>query len=114
MEHGAVRVRLPGGIDLAANAAIADFRQGDSAYVMVRPERIELAHERPAALMSSRRRSGGACFPASRSFSSSPAPGGINLVCSKPSLPRYRALSPGDSVWAIPEGCRVLRRTDAP
>jgi ABC-type Fe3+/spermidine/putrescine transport system ATPase subunit len=111
---GAVRVRLPGDIDLAANAAIGDFREGDSAYLMVRPERIELAHVRPSGLdvveATIKRR----VFSGEQMIFELVAPGGINLVCSKPSLPRYRALSLGDSVWAIPEGCRVLRRTDAP
>ena len=37
---------------------------GDRVYVMIRPERIELARERPAGAAPSRRRSPGACFPA--------------------------------------------------
>jgi len=110
---GAVRVRLPGDIELVANAASGDFRQGERAYVMVRPERIELAQAKPGGAdvieATVKRR----VFSGEQMIFELAAPG-INLVCSKPSLPRYRALSPGDRVWAIPEGCRVLRGTGAP
>jgi ABC-type Fe3+/spermidine/putrescine transport system ATPase subunit len=107
---GSVRVRLPGDIELAATSDIADFRQGDSALVMVRPERIELSQVRPGGLDAVEATVKRRVFSGEQMIFELAAPGGINLTCSKPGLPRYRALSPGDNVWAIPEGCRVLRR----
>ena len=75
---------------------------------------MELAQERPGGLNVGETTIKRRVFSGEQMIFELAAPGGINLVCSKPSLPRYRALSPGDSVWAIPEGCRVLKRTGAP
>ena len=43
-----VRVRLANGVDLGARITVSALHQGDPVYLMIRPERIELAREPPA------------------------------------------------------------------
>jgi len=86
---------------------------GDRVYVMIRPERIDLAAERPAG--------GGALAAtvAKRAFAGDivtfelRTDHGLLLHCSKPSLAEYRALAPGATVWAVVRDCRALPRDGA-
>jgi ABC-type Fe3+/spermidine/putrescine transport system ATPase subunit len=106
---GLVRVRIPGGPTLTARATHDDLREGEAVHLMIRPERIELLMDAPdhsdalAARITKRVFSG-------EHISFELATGdGIALLCTKPSLPRYRALTPGDGVWLRPDECRVVK-----
>jgi len=108
-EPGVVRVRMPGGTSLTAKATDGDVREGDTAQLMIRPERIELLTEAPdhgdalAARITKR------VFSGERVSFELAAGDGIGFVCTKPSLPRYRKLAPGDGVWLRPDECRVVK-----
>jgi ABC-type Fe3+/spermidine/putrescine transport system ATPase subunit len=108
-DGGQVRVRIAGGAALSGGAVPGSLQAGDSALLMIRPERIELLTSAPAT---------GDAIPATlvhRVFSGEQigltleAAGGVRLLCSKPSLPRYRELATGDPVWLVPGECRVLK-----
>jgi len=105
-----VSVDVPVGGRYDALAHDAGLRVGDGVYLMVRPERIDVGIERPA---------GAAALPATvtkRVFAGDlltfelRTEQGLALRCSKPSLPRYRALVPGARVWASVEDGHALRR----
>jgi ABC-type Fe3+/spermidine/putrescine transport system ATPase subunit len=98
------------GARFSAFSAGHDFRDGDPVYVMIRPERIDLAPERAA---------GGVSLPATvvkRVFAGDiialelRTDHGLMLRCSKPSVDPYRALVPGAAVWAVVRDCRALPR----
>ncbi|VTU26794.1 Sulfate/thiosulfate import ATP-binding protein CysA [Variovorax sp. SRS16] len=106
---GEVRIRVAGDTDLPARAVPGSLRVGDAAYLMLRPERIELMTEAPAS---------GEALPArlvKRVFSGEQlsleleTASGVRLVCTKPSLPRFRQLAAGDAVWLFPTECRALK-----
>jgi ABC-type Fe3+/spermidine/putrescine transport system ATPase subunit len=86
------------------------LRAGDGVYLMVRPERIDVATDRTA---------GGSALPVTvtkRVFAGDllsfalRTEQGLELRCTKPSLPRYRDLVPGTKVWAVVQDCRALPR----
>jgi ABC-type Fe3+/spermidine/putrescine transport system ATPase subunit len=100
---------MPGGTSLTAKATHGDVREGDTAQLMIRPERIELLTEAPdhgdalAARITKR------VFSGERVSFELAAGDGIGLLCTKPSLPHYRKLAPGDGVWLRPDECRVVK-----
>ena len=99
---------LPGGLVISATPSRPGFKSGDAAFALIRPERIELSATRPE--------SGGVIEGriAKRVFSGElmnfeiEAAEGIRLLSTKPSLPRFRDLALGQTVWVIPEDCRAL------
>jgi spermidine/putrescine ABC transporter ATP-binding subunit len=106
---GAVRVQIPNGIDLAARAAgRADFHEGDTAYLMIRPERIDLAVQKPDDRDALEARVKKRVFSGELMTFELEAANGVALLCTKPSLPHFRGISPGDSVWLVPDECRAL------
>jgi ABC-type Fe3+/spermidine/putrescine transport system ATPase subunit len=104
----AVRVRLPSGIDLGAKVADSAVRPGDAVYLMIRPERIELERERPNGRDAIEARVKRRVFSGEFLIFELEAAGGIGMLCTKPSLPHFRALSSGDAVWLVPDECRAL------
>jgi ABC-type Fe3+/spermidine/putrescine transport system ATPase subunit len=86
------------------------LRAGDGVYLMVRPERIDVATDRTAdgpglpATVTKRVFAGDLLTFALRTEQ------GLELRCTKPSLPRYRDLVPGTKVWAVVQDCRALPR----
>jgi ABC-type Fe3+/spermidine/putrescine transport system ATPase subunit len=108
-DTGAARVRIPGGTILTARATFGEFSAGDIAHLMIRPERLELLTEAPghgdalAARITKRVFSGEQVSFELRAGDS------IGLLCTKPSLPHYRKLAPGDGVWLRPDECRVVK-----
>jgi ABC-type Fe3+/spermidine/putrescine transport system ATPase subunit len=104
-----VRVRIAGGAALSAGAVPGSVQAGDQALLMIRPERIELLLSAPstgdaiAATLVQR------VFSGEQIGLTLEAAGGVRLLCSKPSLPRYRQLVAGDPVWLVPSDCRVLK-----
>ncbi len=105
-----VSVDAPGGARYEAFASDGALRSGDAVYVMIRPERVDLVPERPAE---------GVAIPGAvtkRIFAGDiitfevRADHGLLLRSSKPSVPEYRALTPGSRVWAVVHDCRALPR----
>lgn len=101
-------VELSQGVNLSAKVGSAAFKPGDRAYLMIRPERIDLAAERPdiGGAIAARIRS--RVFSGELMSFELEAGGGIPILCSKPSLPKFRELVPGQPVWLVLKGCRVL------
>ena len=93
-------------------AVAGEFEIGDRVYLMVRPERVEVALEHGTeasgieAAVTKRVFSGDLISFRLRTTS------GDELVCTKPSLPRYRDIPADATVWVSLPDCRVLRRED--
>ncbi len=104
-----VRVRIAGGAALSAGAVPGSLQAGDQALLMIRPERIELLLSAPATEDAIPARLVQRVFSGEQIGLTLEAAGGVRLVCSKPSLPRYRQLTAGDPVWLVPSDCRVLK-----
>jgi len=74
----------------------------------VRPERIDLHSAAPAedgaiaATVTKR------IFSGEQIGFELQTAAGVKLICTKPSLPRFRALGPGNAVWLVPGECRAL------
>jgi len=105
-----VTVETTGGTRYDAFAADGRLRGGDTVYVMIRPERIDLVPERPSS---------GVALPAAvvkRIFAGDVitfevrTDHGLLLRSSKPSVAEYRALTPGSRIWAVVRECRALPR----
>jgi spermidine/putrescine ABC transporter ATP-binding subunit len=110
-ESGQVRIRVAGGTELRAMAVPGSLQAGDAAYLMLRPERMELTKEAPTsgdALAAKVRKR---VFSGEQLSLELETAHGIQLVCTKPSLPHFRELGPGDSVWLVPGECRALKVT---
>jgi ABC-type Fe3+/spermidine/putrescine transport system ATPase subunit len=103
-----VRVRLANGVDLGARITVSALHQGDPVYLMIRPERIELAREPPAGRDAIEAKVTRQVFSGEFLTFELEAAGGVGLLCTKPSLPQFRALSSGDAVWLVPNDCRAL------
>ncbi len=99
---GSVQVQLPSGIEVSATVGRPDLRPGDAAYLMIRPECIDLLPQRPpngeAIAARVRRR----LFSGEIITFELEAADGTGFCCKKPSLPQFREISPGDSVWLVP------------
>jgi hypothetical protein len=78
---------------------------------MLRPERIELMTERPAAGGALAAKVVSRVFTGEQISLELQTDNQIRLVCTKPSLPRYRQLAPGNAVWILPGECRALKVT---
>ncbi len=109
---GEVVVRVAGGKDLPARAVPGSLKVGDAGFLMIRPERIELATSQPPAAGD-----GLAAKVVGRTFTGEQislaleTAQGIRLACTKPSVAPYRQLAPGDSVWLLATECRALGAT---
>jgi ABC-type Fe3+/spermidine/putrescine transport system ATPase subunit len=110
-DSGQVRIRVAGGTELPARAVPGSLRIGDAAHLMLRPERIELMMEAPADGGALGARVVDRVFSGEQLSLGLETANGIRLICTKPSLPRFRLLAPGDSVWLIPTECRALTVT---
>lgn len=108
-DSGRVRIRVPGDTDLPAGAVPGSLQVGDVAYLMLRPERIELMMEAPAAGDVLAAKVIKRVFSGEQLSLELKTANGIHLICTKPSLPRFRQLAPGDSVWLLPTECRALK-----
>jgi ABC-type Fe3+/spermidine/putrescine transport system ATPase subunit len=91
-------------------AADGGIQVGDKVYLMVRPERVEIATQNNAngngveAAVTKRVFSGDLLSFTLRTAS------GEELVCTKPSLPHYRDIPTDAKVWVSLPDCRVLPR----
>ena len=86
------------------------LRSGDAVYVMIRPERIDLVPERPAAGLAMTATVTKRVFAGDVIAFELSTDHGLVLRSTKPSVAEYRALSPGTAVWAVVRDCRALRR----
>lgn len=107
-----VSVEIPGNGRFQAQLGNGGFERGQKVFMMVRPERMELLERKPGE---------GPFFPATiakRVFSGDmlvftlTTDTGLKFLCTKPSLPGYRKLVPGQKVWAVPGEFSVLRRDE--
>ena len=105
-----LRIEVDGGRIFAAQYRAGQIAEGDSAYLMVRPERVDISDVAPA---------GDDAFPGQvvkRVFSGDMVAftlrtdDGLEFICRKPSLLRYRNLAPGERIWVRTEDCRALPR----
>lgn len=110
-DDGGIRIRVAGGVDLSARAVPGSLQVGDAAYLMLRPERLELVMEAPASGEVLAAKVVKRVFSGEQLSLELETADGIQLVCTKPSLPRFRQLAPGDNVWLLPTECRALKVT---
>ncbi|MGQ0663389.1 MAG: ABC transporter ATP-binding protein [Pseudomonadota bacterium] len=101
-------VEIPHGPRFAAKAHGPDFRVGESVYLMVRPERVGLTLEAPDGRPALPAKVAKRVFSGDLIVFTLVTGAGPAFLCTKPSLPEFRSLRPGDAVWAVPEECRVL------
>jgi putative spermidine/putrescine transport system ATP-binding protein len=110
--HISVEAAVGGRYD--ALARDGRLQAGDGVYLMVRPERIDVGTDRTAgapglpATVTKRVFAGDLLTFGLRTEQ------GLELRCTKPSLPRYRDLVPGTKVWAVVQDCRALPREQVP
>ncbi len=103
-----VEIALGERLTLPALPTRGPMAVGDKAYVMMRPERIDIALEAPGdgrglpAQIAKRIFSGD-----SVSFELRIETGQI-LRSTKPNISRFRGLAPGASVWAVPDEVRAV------
>jgi spermidine/putrescine ABC transporter ATP-binding subunit len=108
-DAGQVRIRVAGGMELSARAVPGSLRVGDATLLMIRPERIELLMAVPAADDALAAKVKKRVFAGEQLSLELETASGVHLVCTKPSLPHFRQLAPGDSVWLVPTECRALK-----
>ncbi len=106
-----VLVEVAGGVRVPAPKTATGPAAGEDAYLMVRPERIEVSAEKPAdgaieATIVKR------VFSGDMIALTLATAAGMEMVTRKPSIARYRDLAPGTRVWVALEDCRVLPRGD--
>jgi ABC-type Fe3+/spermidine/putrescine transport system ATPase subunit len=111
IEAGGATVRIAGGALLPVALARADLRPGDAVYAVVRPEQLGLARERPATDALSAKVID-RIFAGDTVRITLATDDGTELASTKPSLPEFRAVSPGDRVWVVPARCLAVRRED--
>ena len=107
---GSAIVRIAGGLELAARLADPRLGAGAATHLMVRPERIELSAAGPAGQAAFEARVRKRVFSGEHLTFELETASGVGLICTKPSVPAYRAIATGDSVWLVPEDCRALPR----
>jgi len=107
----AASVRVAEDITLEAAADGSELGAGDSVHLVVRPERIEVARERPASPAAFAATVQDHVFAGETVRLHLATPSGVAFRCVKPSIPAYRALAPGDPVWIVAQECRAIART---
>ena len=105
-----VTVDTPDGGRYDAFAPDGRLRSGDAVYVMIRPERLDLAAERPAGIVALPAAVTKRIFAGDIITFEVRTDRGLLLRSSKPSIAEYRALTPGSRVWAVVRDCRALPR----
>lgn len=103
-----VSVDVASGGRYEASAHGVDLRAGDKVHLMVRPERVEIQVDEPKggsvvrATVTKRLFSGDLLAFTLRTDD------GVEILCTKPSLPHYRDIAPDTRVWVTLRSCRVL------
>ena len=103
-----VGVEIPGGVTIDAQKGATDFGAGAEVFLMVRPERVGIRSEAPKEGVSLQAKVSKRVFSGDQIGFTLTTDTGVELVSTKPSLQEYRKLSPGDTIWVVPEDCRVL------
>jgi ABC-type Fe3+/spermidine/putrescine transport system ATPase subunit len=108
MNGVSAEIEISQGLALAARSSHPGLAAGDQAYVMIRPERLEVSPDKPLGAVALEARLTRRVFSGELMSFELEAGNGVRLLCSKPSLPRYRELALGQVVWLTPEDCRAL------
>lgn len=105
-----VSIEVAGGRRFEARHGGVALACGDEAYLMIRPERVDILHAAsseagvlPAEIVKR-------VFSGNMIAFTVRTEDGLEFICKKPSLLRYREVAPGDRVWVKPEDCRALPR----
>jgi spermidine/putrescine ABC transporter ATP-binding subunit len=106
--NGGAIVGIAGNLEVKARLGALDLGEGSSTHLMIRPERIELSAGEPAGRPAFAARVRKRVFSGEHLTFELEAAAGTGLLCTKPSIPVYRAIAPGDTVWLTLEGCRAL------
>lgn len=107
-----VNIQVQGGLRFEARSAHGEglTRAGAPAYLMIRPERLDLRTEAPGAGAGLQATIVKRVFSGNMLAFTVRSEQGLELVSRKPSLERYRRLGPGDTVWVHAEDCRAIPR----
>jgi ABC-type Fe3+/spermidine/putrescine transport system ATPase subunit len=102
VQVGSARFRAPAGI--------GGLSAGDPVSLMVRPERLDIAVSRPASAAALEGRVTKRIFSGDMLGLTILTTDGMEITSRKPSVARYREISVGDTVWAVPDDCWALPR----
>ena len=103
-------IEIGNGITVPAKIGRRSLKSGDRAYAMIRPERIDLSADRPNSGDAWEARITKRTFSGEQISFEVEAQNGVKLLCVKPSLPCFRELGMGQTVWIMPKDCRALPR----
>jgi ABC-type Fe3+/spermidine/putrescine transport system ATPase subunit len=103
-------IEIANGIALPAKIGEKALKSGDHAYAMIRPERIDLSADKPQSGDAWEMRITKRTFSGEQVSFEVESTNGVKLLCIKPSLPRFRELRLGQTVWIMPQDCRALPR----
>ena len=107
LNGGMVQIDLGADGSFAATDTAATLKAGDDALLMIRPERVALLNAAEHGAVQGK--------VLKRVFSGELinlellTKGGVKISCSKPSLPQYRDLAPGQDIWLRLDDGRALR-----
>ncbi|MEJ8573529.1 ABC transporter ATP-binding protein [Microbaculum marinum] len=107
-----VSIAVTGGAEFQAPLTNGAGAVGQEVYLMVRPERVEIARERPADAAAIGARVTKRVFSGDMLALTLTSADGLEIVSRKPSVSRYRDLEEGSDVWMMLEECRMLPRDD--
>ena len=102
-------LNIGNGTTVEAHAEPGRLRVGGGAYLMVRPERIDLSLTQPkgSSLQADIVKR---VFSGDKIIFTLVTDQGLELVCQKPSTALFRGFVPGIRAWANPEDCQALPR----
>jgi spermidine/putrescine ABC transporter ATP-binding subunit len=108
----AVSVDIGNGLLYDALSTGKAYQPGDSVYLMVRPERVDIATIRPEDQAALSAQVVKRIFSGERMIFTLGVREGLRLISTKPNLPQFRSVGLGDQVWVAPQECWVLPREE--
>ena len=108
-----VNIAVPGGAEFQAPRTNGAGAVDEQVYLMVRPERVEITRDPPKRGTAIGARVTKRVFSGDMLALTLTSADGLEIVCRKPSVSRYRELEEGSDVWMALEECRMLPRDDA-
>lgn len=106
-------VAIAGGLVLPGTATVAGLGLGDKVWLMIRPERLDVHDAAPPGQMAMPARIRRHVFSGDSVSVHLETETGHTLLSAQPIRSAMRGSAPGEMVWAVPEGCRVLPRASA-
>jgi ABC-type Fe3+/spermidine/putrescine transport system ATPase subunit len=107
-----VSVDIGSGLFYETRSNVKAYQPDDQVYLMVRPERVEVATAQPEGATALAATVVKRVFCGDLMTFTLAAENGLQLISTKPNLPKFREISLGDRVWISPQECWVLPGDD--